>query len=113
MSGFFQFNETLERTPEPDDIGGFHVEATDGSIGHVLEFNDEPGQSFIVVDTGGWLLSKKVVLPAGVVERIDRDAKRVHVNRTKDEIKAAPEFDEETYRQSSYHEQLSRHYTGS
>ena len=34
------------------------------------------------------------MLPAGVIERIDSDDEQVFVNRTKDQIKNAPEFDE-------------------
>ena len=34
------------------------------------------------------------MLPAGVIERIDTKDEQVFVDRTKDEIKSAPEFDE-------------------
>jgi hypothetical protein len=40
-----------------------------------------------------------VTLPAGVIERVDRDQRKVHVRRTKEQIKNAPElgatFDDE------------------
>jgi hypothetical protein len=112
MSGFFQYDTTIEHTPRrEDDVAGFDVEATDGSIGKVIAASDEPGANYLVVDTGGWLLSKKVVLPAGVVRSIDRDGKKVQVDRSKDEIKSAPEFDEERYRQGEYRDELARHYT--
>jgi hypothetical protein len=51
-----------------------------------------------------------VLLPAGVVDRIDRDGSTVYVSRTTDEIKQAPEFDEERYREAAYREQLSGYY---
>ena len=35
-----------------------------------------------------------VLLPAGVVERIDTAEKKIYVDRTKDQIKNAPEYDE-------------------
>lgn len=112
MSGFFQFDTTLEYTPRPDDdIVGFEVEATDGSIGKVIAASDDATANYLVIDTGSWLFSKKVVIPAGMVRNIDRDAKKVHVDRSKDEIKSAPEFDEERYRKNEYHEELARHYT--
>jgi hypothetical protein len=72
-------------------------------------------ESFIVVDTGPWIFGKKVLLPAGVVDRVDLDTETVFVNRSKDEIKNAPEYDEEkhrsneTYRQS-YHTNLGSYY---
>ncbi len=74
------------------DLTGFSVEATDGGIGKVDEATYETSRSYIVVDTGPWIFGKKVLLPAGVVQRVDLDSETVFVNRTKDEIKNAPEL---------------------
>jgi hypothetical protein len=95
------------------NLDGFKVEATDGSIGKVDEATYETGGSYIVVDTGKWIFGKKVMLPAGVVRDIDLDTETVFVDRTKDEIKNAPEFDEETYRDESYRNQLGDYYASS
>ena len=92
------------------DLTGFKVEATDGSIGKVDEATYEAGGSFIVVDTGPWIFGKKVMLPAGVIQDIDLDTETVFVNRTKDQIKNAPEFDEDTYRDDSYRSQVGSYY---
>ena len=81
------------------DVSGFDVEARDGSIGKVEEVTFDAGESYIVVDTGPWILGKKVLLPAGLIERVDRDDETVYVDRTKDEIKEAPEFDKDNYRE--------------
>jgi hypothetical protein len=75
------------------DITGYEVEATDGSIGHVDEATYDTGRSYLVVDTGPWIFGKKVMLPAGVVREIDEADEKVFVDRTKDEIKHAPEYD--------------------
>jgi hypothetical protein len=74
------------------DVTGFGVDALDGSIGKVDEASNDVGGSFIVVDTGPWIFGKKVMLPAGVIQNVDLDAQTIFVNRTKDEIKNAPEF---------------------
>jgi hypothetical protein len=92
------------------DLSGFDVEATDGSIGKVDEATHDVGESYIVVDTGTWIFGKKVLLPAGTVQRVDRDDEKVYVDRTKDEIKAAPEFDEDTYRDEGYRSQVGDYY---
>ncbi len=73
---------------------GFEVEATDGSIGKVDEATYDTGRSYLVVDTGPWIFGKKVMLPAGIVHRIDEEEQKVFVDRTKDEIRQAPEYDE-------------------
>src|ERR1041385_2218554 len=93
-----------------NDLSGFSVEALDGPIGKVDEASNDVGSSFLVVDTGPWIFGKKVMLPAGVVRDVDLDAQTVFVNRSKDEIKNAPEFDENTYRDEPYREQLTGYY---
>jgi hypothetical protein len=83
------------------NVVGYNVEAIDGSIGKVDEAMLDATAGYIVVDTGPWIFGKKVLLPAGVIKSADHNEEKVFVNRTKDQIKNAPEFDEslnETYR---------------
>ena len=95
---------------ETRDLAGYKVEATDGSIGKVDEATYDTGSSYLVVDTGPWIFGKKVLLPAGVVSRIDRDDEKVYVDRTKDHIKDAPEFDAASYREDDYRNRVSSYY---
>ena len=90
------------------DLVGFEVEALDGGIGKVDEATYDTGASFVVVDTGPWIFGKKVLLPAGVIQRIDLDGQKVFVSRTKDQIKNAPELDEQT--NEAYQSTLSGYY---
>ena len=92
------------------DATGYDVEALDGDIGSVDEATLDVGASFLVVDTGGGILGKKVLLPAGLVERVDRDEEKVYVGRTKEEIKGAPEFDKDRYRDADYRERIAAYY---
>lgn len=93
------------------DLTGFSVEAVDGSIGKIDEATYDVGASYIVVDTGPWILGKKVVLPAGVIDRVDTDAKDVYVHRTKDQIKDSPRFGEENVaRDDDYRQELGGYY---
>jgi len=124
MSDMFTFRDSLEPEgsglqsqrgggagpQDPDDLTDFKVEATDGSVGKVMEASRQAGESYLLVDTGGTIFSKRVMLPAGVVDRIDRDSSTVYVNRTTDEIKGAPEFDEERYREPSYRNEIGSYY---
>ena len=87
-----------EATWAQNDLTGFSVEALDGSIGKIDEASNEVGASYLVVDTGPWIFGKKVMLPAGVVSDVDLDTQTVFVNRNKEEIKNAPEFDQDRYR---------------
>jgi hypothetical protein len=94
------------------DLTGYSVEAIDGGIGKIDEATYEASQSYIVVDTGPWIFGKKVLLPAGVIDRVDPDSETVYVSRSKDEIKNAPEFDEANYRDETYRTQVGGHYYG-
>lgn len=92
------------------DLSGFAVEALDGSIGKVDEATYDVGRSHIVVDTGPWIFGKKVLLPAGVVRGIDEADEVVFVNRTKEEIKNAPEYDESMVNDETYRTEVGSYY---
>jgi hypothetical protein len=92
------------------DLTGFTVEALDGDIGKIDEATNEVGGSYIVVDTGPWIFGKKMLLPAGVLRDVDLDAQTVFVNRTKDQIKNAPEFDKDRYKDEGYRNEVGGYY---
>jgi hypothetical protein len=95
---------------ERADLRGMSVEALDGGVGKVDEVVEEPGGSFLIVDTGPWVLGKKVLLPAGLVSGIDVDDEQVTVERYKDEIKNAGEFAEERRGDPTCRDAPTRHY---
>jgi hypothetical protein len=92
------------------DLVGYKVEATDGSIGKIDSASYEVSSSFLVVDTGPWIFGSKVMLPAGVVSRVDHDDRKVYVDRSKEQIKSAPEFDHDTHTDQAYREKLGGYY---
>jgi hypothetical protein len=92
------------------DLTGYSVEAIDGGIGKVDEATYDVGGSYVVVDTGPWIFGKKVLLPAGVIDRVDAETETIYVNRSKDEIKAAPEFDESRYTDEAYRSEIGGYY---
>src|SRR5215203_2100307 len=92
------------------DLTGFGVEATDGGIGKIDEATYDVGASYVVVDTGPWIFGKKAMLPASVIDRIDAADEQVFVNRTKDEIKNAPEFDQDRYTDDTYRDEVGTYY---
>jgi hypothetical protein len=108
MSGMWTYSQL--DTLLASDLTGFEVEAIDGGIGKVDEATQEAGASYLVIDTGPWIFGKKVMLPAGVVDNVDLDEQKIYVNRTEDEIKNAPEFDESLYRDDAYRSQLAAYY---
>jgi hypothetical protein len=99
-----------DQTWSAGDLSKYEVEAVDGGIGKIDEASNEVGAGYIVVDTGPWIFGKKVLLPAGVISRVDADEEKVYVNRTKDQIKDAPEFDENNYRDDTYRSGVGSYY---
>jgi sporulation protein YlmC with PRC-barrel domain len=74
-------------------LRGYHIVATDGEVGHVDDFLiDEAGRTvqYLVVDTSNWIGGRSVLIATAVVERIDSPAMKIHVNLTRDAIKAGP-----------------------
>ncbi|MFD3547233.1 PRC-barrel domain-containing protein [Streptomyces sp. NPDC058655] len=93
------------------DLIGYKVEATDGAIGKVDKHSDEAGDAYLVVDTGVWIFGKEVLLPANTVVRVDATEQKVYVDRTKEQIKDAPEFHREAHlNDPGYRDQLDTYY---
>ncbi|MFF5973308.1 PRC-barrel domain containing protein [Streptomyces sp. NPDC012769] len=99
--------------PAGAELTGYKVEAIDGGIGKVDKYSDAVGDAYLVVDTGVWIFGKEVLIPAGAVVRVDPDDRTIHVDRTKEQIKNAPEFHRETHLDDpDYRRQLGTHYYG-
>lgn len=94
----------------PRDVVGYGVEATDGSIGKVDDATYEVGSSYLVVDTGPWIFGKKVMLPAGVIQSVDHEDEKIFVDRSKEQIKNAPEFDDSLLSDEGYRTRLGSYY---
>jgi hypothetical protein len=92
------------------DLSGYHVEGVDGEIGSVDETTYEIGADALVVDTGPWIFGKKVMLPVGVIDRIDPDSHKVFTTLTKDQIKNAPEFDESRFHDRVHRDEIGSYY---
>jgi hypothetical protein len=96
--------------PTRADIVGFSVKALDGSVGKIDAASFDVGSSHFVVATGPWIYGRKVVIPASTVKGVDFVNQTVHVNRTKNQMKHAPVFDEATYGNAGYGPDLGSYY---
>lgn len=86
----WSYRDGVLENPSRVDLVGYSVEAVDGTIGTVHEATHDVAGSYIVVNTDSWLLGKKVMLPAGTIDRIDLDDETVYVGRSKETIENAP-----------------------
>ena len=108
MSDMWTYRDSSWTTS--NNLVGYDVEATDGSIGKIDEATNESSSSYVVVDTGFWIFGKKRLVPAGVISTVDHDAEKVYVTMTKEQIKSAPDYegkdwnDESRTRYSDYYD---------
>jgi hypothetical protein len=98
--------------PQLPDITGYDVETVDGKIGTVDETTYENGEGALVVDTGFWIFGKKRMLPAGVVDGIDEEARAITVSCSKEEVRSAPEYDASRRDHPDYRDAVGSHYQG-
>ena len=107
----WNYRDSATRGQGSASMVGYHVHATDGDIGKIDETSDDVGTSRIVVDTGPWIFGRKVVLPAGTVQRVDDEDRKVYVDLTKDQIKNSPELDDTmTQDDPAYRDRLDTYY---
>lgn len=78
-----------------DAVKGYAIHASDGEIGKVVDYilDDTNWKiDYLVVDTGSWLNSKKVLLPASWITQVKWDNQIVIVNVTMAEIENSPAY---------------------
>jgi len=78
------------------DLKGYAISATDGAIGHVTDFyfDDEAWViRYLVVDTGTWLSSRKVLISPLAIGSVDWTKKMLAVSITKEQVEHSPDVD--------------------
>jgi hypothetical protein len=96
-----------------DGVTGYHVEATDGEIGHLDGFviDDETwAVRYVEVATRNWLPGKKVLVSPAWIERVSWDDSKVSVGLTRETIQNAPEYLESKPITREYEDRLYAHY---
>lgn len=79
------------------ELTGYQVRASDGDVGKCKDFlfDDEHWTvRYMVVDTGGWLSDRKVVLSPLACRRPDWESRTFPVDVTRKQVEAAPLLDE-------------------
>jgi len=82
------------------EVIGYHIQATDGEIGHVKDFLVDDATwtiSYLVVDTRNWLPGKKVLIAPQQIKEISWAKRKVHVELSREAIKNSTGFDRQTH----------------
>jgi hypothetical protein len=78
---------------EVKQLHGAVLHASDGEIGEVEEVLFDDAQwtvRYLVVDTGGWLTGRKVLIPPIALGELDWDRRLLNVNLTRDQVEQSP-----------------------
>jgi hypothetical protein len=108
----WQYRESMAFLAASVDVSGFEVVSSEGPIGTVDKASNDVRVNYIIVDTGDWLSGRQVILPAATVESIDAAGRKVIIDRSKDDIRNAPEFHPKDLRTAKYEDALTGYYHG-
>lgn len=96
-----------------DSVTGYKIHATDGEIGEVSDYIiDETSWiiKFLVIETGSWLDSREILLPAQWIKKVDWKDSFIVVDVTKAKVKNSPEFNINMVTDESYERSLYDYY---
>lgn len=91
----------------------WRIEATDGEVGAIVDvLFDDLGWNvrYLVVETGGWLSSRRVLLPPGLVQRHPGEFGLVRANLDSEQIRSCPDVDTDKSVSRAYEIELHKHY---
>jgi hypothetical protein len=96
-----------------EEIIGYKAGAVDGDAGEIedLIVDDEAWViRYLVVDTGGFLADRKVIIATDWITDISWEEARAHTSLKRDDIKHSPEFDPKVPVNRKYEEVLYDYY---
>ena len=96
-----------------ENLKGYDVRANDGTIGKAEDFYFEDSAwtlRYLVVDIGGWLSGRKVLISPVALKQPDWDNEVFPVSLTKDQIERSPGVDMSEPISREYEAELYRHY---
>jgi uncharacterized protein YrrD len=94
-------------------VTGYILQALDGDLGHVEDFiiDDETWTiRYLIINTGNWWPGKKILVSPDWVGRVSWSQSRVFVNLSRQTIKEAPEYTDDSLLTRDYEIGLHEHY---
>jgi sporulation protein YlmC with PRC-barrel domain len=95
------------------EVTGYHIQASDGEIGHVEDFvidDDTWAIRYLIVATKNWWPGNKVLIAPQWIKEIRWEESKVFLNLSREVVKAAPQYSEESLLTRDYESGLYRHY---
>ena len=94
-------------------VNGYDVEAADGHIGTVDESSGVLGVGCLVVNAADGNGGRQVLVPAGTVREVDRDARVVHLDRSTADVEQSPGIGSDNFVRPHHRDLIAYHFAGS
>lgn len=94
-------------------VTGYHIQATDGPIGHIENFmfdSDGWGIRYLIVDTRNWWPGQHVLLSPHAVKTMSWPDREAVINLSRAQVKGSPPWDPEDMIDRAYQERLHGYY---
>jgi uncharacterized protein YrrD len=94
-------------------LNNSRVIALDGELGRIRDVYFDDSQwivRYIVVDTGGWLSNRKVLIAPRAVQLFDAELHLISVNLTCEQIQASPDIDADQSVSRQHESEFHRYY---
>lgn len=89
---------------------GYAIDATDGFVGTVGAARDEAAGAFLIALGGPWNGGRSMMIPAGVIKRVEREARVVHLACSRRALSDAPPYENDRYQDAAYRGELAAYY---
>lgn len=94
-------------------VSGYHIQATDGEIGHVEDFvieDDTWAIRYLIVGTRNWWPGKKVLISPHWIDRVSWNESKVFLHLSREAIRQSPEYTDGALITRNYEASLHGHY---
>jgi len=95
------------------EVTGYHIQASDGEIGHVEDFlveDDDWSIHYLVVDTKNWWPGKKVLISPMSIRKIEWADRQVSLGADRQKVKDSPPYDPSVMINPIYEKAFQNHY---
>jgi hypothetical protein len=89
---------------------GYAIDATDGFVGTVGVARDEASGAYLIALGGPWNGGRSLMIPAGAIKRVEREARVVHLSCSRQHLRDAPAYENDRYQDAAYRGEIGGYY---
>lgn len=96
-----------------NELSGYHILATDGECGTIKDFLFDDESSivrYLVIDTGGWLTGRKVLISPVAIDQPNLDTRELPTVLSRENIETSPAIEEDLPVSRQIESKLSTHF---